>query len=328
MSSESSSVTLEQAAPTKVVPESTSHHVSHWPADACLLTTAIIWGVNIPVVKFATVAVDAMVFNAVRMVFSLVALALLAWLETRHRQLEWKKIPWLRVVIFSIVSGVIYQTLFMLGIKQTTSANTALLFASMPMWTAILSLTFYSERLPRITWIGLLVTFVGTATVIGASGNINLGSEYLVGNLLILAASMAWASVTVISRPLMHSIGPLQLAFFSCAMSTPIQLLIVSPWISKNAQGLLMPQVIGCLIFSGVLSTGLAPATWNFGVQRLGGSHAAVYQNIVTLVAVLGGWWVLGEPQLLTQWIGGGLTIAGLFIMRKGRQPRRIPTAN
>lgn len=301
-------------------PSSADHPTtSHWQADISLLTTAIIWGVNIPVVKFATFAVDAMVFNAVRMLFSVTALGLLAWLESRHRPFQWKKIPWLRVVIFALMSGVIYQSLFMLGIDRTTSANTALLFASMPMWTAILSLIFFSERLPRITWIGLLVTFLGTAIVVGAKGDLNFGREFLIGNLLILAASMAWASVTVISRPLMHTISPLQLAFLSCAMSTPIQLLIVSPKISANVQGLILPQVIGCLLFSGMLSTGLAPATWNFGVQRLGGSHAAVYQNVVTLVAVLGGWWVLGEPQLVTQWIGGGLTIAGLFIMRRGR---------
>jgi drug/metabolite transporter (DMT)-like permease len=324
MASNDASIVLEDA-PKAANPPS---HASHWQADASLLTTAIIWGVNIPVVKFATVAVDAMVFNAVRMLFSVVALALLAWLETRRRPIDWKRLPWLRIVTFSLVSGVLYQTLFMLGIARTTSANTALLFASMPMWTAILSLTFYRERLPLITWIGLLVTFMGTATVILSSGNINLGSEFLIGNLLILAASMAWACVTVISRPLMHSIGPLQLAFFSCVMSTPIQLLIVSPWISKNASGLIMPQVIACLLFSGMLSTGLAPATWNYGVQRLGGSHAAVYQNVVTLVAVVGGWWVLSEPQFLSQWIGGGLTIAGLFIMRKGRHRRPIPAAN
>lgn len=294
-------------------------HPSHWQADASLLTTAIIWGVNIPVVKFATLAVDAMVFNAIRMLFSVAALAALAWFESRHRPVNWKNVPWLRVITFSFVSGVVYQSLFMLGIKQTTAANTALLMASMPMWTALLSLTFIGERLAAITWIGLFVTFLGTATVVGAKGDLDLSREYLIGNLLILAASMAWAAVTVISRPLMRSISPLQLAFLSCAMSTPIQLLIVSPKIAENAQGLISLQVIACLLFSGGLSTGLAPATWNFGVQRLGGSHAAVYQNVVTLVAVLGGWWVLGEPQLSAQWIGGGLTIAGLFIMRSGR---------
>lgn len=317
MSSESTSIPLK---PTDTPPSAPSA-ASHWQADLSLLTTAIIWGVNIPVVKFATLEVkDAMVFNAIRMLFSVAALALLAWFESRKRPVDWKKVPWLQVVIFSIFSGVIYQTLFMLGINRTTAANTSLLMASMPMWTAILSMIFFSERLPRITWIGLLVTFAGTAIVIGVRDDVKFGYEYLLGNLLILAAAMAWAGVTVISRPLMRSISPLQLAFLSCVISTPIQLLIVSPRISGNLQALLLPQVIACLLFSGGLSTGLAPATWNFGVQRLGGSHAAVYQNVVTLVAVLGGWWVLGEPQLLSQWIGGALTIAGLFIMRRGRQ--------
>jgi drug/metabolite transporter (DMT)-like permease len=301
-------------------PASAQQPRSHWQADACLLTTALIWGVNIPVVKFATSNVDALVFNAVRMIFSVLTLALLAWLETRHRKLDWRTLPWVNLVFLSIVSGLIYPLFFMLGIKQTTAANTALLMASMPMWTALLSLTFIRERLPTITWMGLLVTFVGTVIVVSAKGDLDLTNQkFLMGNLLILAASMAWASATVISRPLMNSIGPLQLAFFTAALTTPVQLLIASPKISQNVNGLFLPQIIACLFFSGALSTGLAPATWNYGVKRLGGSHAAVYQNVVTLVAVLGGWWVLGEPRLSSQWIGGALTIAGLFIMRRGR---------
>ncbi len=293
---------------------------SHWQADACLLTTALIWGVNIPVVKFATQNVDALVFNAVRMVASVATLALLAWFETRRRPLDWKNIPWLRIVFLTLVSGVSYPLLFMLGIKQTTAANTALLMASMPMWTAIISLLFIREKLPAITWIGLLVTFIGTMIVVGAKDDLDLTDQkYLIGNLLVLGAAMTWAAGTVISRPLMSSVGPLQLAFFTAALSTPIQLLIASPKIAENASDLMLPLVIGSLLFSGVLSTGLAPATWNYGVKRLGGSHAAVYQNIVTLVAVLGGWWVLDEPRLTSQWIGGGLTIAGLIIMRQGR---------
>lgn len=293
---------------------------SQWQADACLLTTAIIWGVNIPVVKYATQHVDALVFNAVRLIFSVAALAVLAWFEARRRPLDRKNAPWIRMVFLAIVSGMFYPLLFMLGIKQTTAANTALLMASMPVWTAMISLLFIGERLPAVTWIGLLVTFIGTVIVVGAKGDLDLyDQQYLLGNLLVLGAAITWAAGTVISRPLMRSVGPLQLALFTASLSTPFQLLVASPKIAENSPNLILLPIICCLLFSGILSTGLAPATWNFGVQRLGGSHAAVYQNIVTLVAVLGGWWVLGEPQLLSQWIGGALTIAGLFIMRRGR---------
>jgi drug/metabolite transporter (DMT)-like permease len=39
----------------------------------------------------------------------------------------------------------------------------------------------------------------------------------------------------------------------------------------------------------------------------------------VTLVAVIGGWIVLKEQPLLAQVLGGILMIAGLLLMRRGR---------
>ena len=290
-----------------------------WLADVSLLISACMWGINIPVVKFATTNIEPLVFNAVRMVFSALALGLLAWAETRWRPTDWKQVRWRRVFAFSLCSGLLYSLLFMLGIKNTTAANAALLMASMPMWTALLSMIFLKERLPQITWIGLGVTFVGTAIVVGAKGQLSLSLGFLVGNLTILAASMTWATATVISRPLMEKIGPLQLAFISSAMTTPLHLLIAGRGIPEALDQFLTPTILLSVIYSGALSTGLAYATWNLGVQKLGGSHASVYQNVVTLVAVLGGWIVLAEPPLLAQFLGGGLTIAGLFIMRRGR---------
>ena len=77
---------------------------------------------------------------------------------------------------------------------------------------------------------------------------------------------------------------------------------------------------MAAIIYSGIFSTGVAYATWHAGVRAVGGSHASVYQNVVTLVAVIGGWLVLKEQPMSAQIFGGLLTIVGLFLMRRGRR--------
>lgn len=298
-------------------------------ADLALLATACFWGVNILVVKFAIEFVEPLVFNAIRMVLSALTLGLLAWIEYRYQALQNQRKPslgdwiprknWPRILAFSACSGLLYPLLFMFGIERATAANTALLMASMPMWTAILSFCFLHERLKKITWIGLFLTLCGTALVTSAKGQIDLSSAYITGNILILAAAAVWASATVVSRPLMHSVSPLLLAFLSAAITVPLHLLIVAPQIKESLPQFASTGMLLAVIYSGVCSTGIAYATWNLGVHRLGGSHAAVYQNVVTLVAVLGGWFVLGEAPLMAQIVGGLVTIAGLLIMRQGR---------
>lgn len=294
---------------------------SDWIADIALMGSACMWGINIPVVKYAVAHVEPLVFNASRVLFSTVALGLLAWMESRRfRQVKQEPTNWRRVLFFASLSGLLYSLLFMFGIHRTTASNAALLMATMPMWTAFLSMVFLQERLRRITWIGLVITLLGTAVVILPKGQVSLSGGHMMGNIIILGASLTWASATVVSRPLMETVGPLRLAFLSSVITTPIHWVIVLCSYDVQWGTLVDPRVAYPILYSGILSTGLAYATWNFGVQRLGGSHASVYQNVVTLVSVIGGWVALQEQMLVTQILGGLLMVVGLLTVRKGRE--------
>ncbi len=292
----------------------------------CLLATALIWGVNILIFKYSIGILEPVVFNALRLVFSSLALALCLGIESRWngrpfwpRSTEKTAIPWLRVASFSALTGIWYMVLFLTGIMRTTAGNTALLLASMPMWTAVLSYIWLRERLPAVTWAGLGLTLAGTVTVTLAGGRVSLGMEYLAGNLLILAAAFSWAAATVLSRSILQTMSPLQLTFIASLTTTPLHMIWILPQLHQHWETILEPWMMAAIVFSGALSTGLAYALWNTGVKLIGGSHAAIYQNVVTLVAVTGGWIVLGEQPLAAQVIGGLTIIAGVLIMRRGR---------
>ncbi len=284
------------------------------------------WGTNIIVFKSAIGEFNPWVFNALRLVFASLTLGGLALAEA----IFWPKpkaaepVRWWRVAIFSLLTGFLYLVIFVKGIDLTTAGNTALILASMPMWTAILSFFFLHERLPRVTWFGLLVTFVGTAIVTTqGSGEVSFSSRYFLGNLYMLLAAMMWSTGTVMSRPILEKITPLRLAFISCALTTPLHLMLAAPEIPAWFPRALEPMTLAAIIYSGVFSTGVAYVTWHVGVRAVGGSHASVYQNVVTLVAVIGGWIVLKEQPLVAQIFGGLLTIVGLFLMRRGRGETR-----
>ena len=295
---------------------------ARWAADGILLVTALMWGANIVVFKSAIGEFNPWVFNALRLVFASLTLGSLALAEAVFwpRAAVAGPVSWWRVGLFSLLSGFFYLVIFVKGIDLTTAGNTALILASMPMWTAVLSFFFLHERLPWVTWSGLLVTFVGTAIVTTqGSGQVSFSSQYFLGNLYMLAAAMAWSVGTVMSRPILKTISPLRLAFISCAATTPLHLWIAAADIPAALPRALEPATLAAIIYSGVFSTGVAYVTWHVGVRAVGGSHASVYQNVVTLVAVVGGWIVLHETPLVAQIFGGLLTIAGLFLMRRGR---------
>ena len=278
------------------------------------------WGINILVFKHGIQEVNPWVFNALRLIFATATLGLLTWIESRIRPVPKREFSKFKVFVFAMLSGFFYLLFFVRGISMTTAGNTALIMSAMPMWTALLSFVFVKERLPGITWVGLFITFVGTVLVTTQSGGkVSFASEYFVGNLLILSGSLAWAAGTVLSRPLLHSVSALQLAFWSALITTPMHLIIIAPQIAANWDKATQPVTFLEIVYSGVFSTGLAYASWHVGVRILGGSHAAVYQNVVTLVAVIGGWLFLHEKPVVAQIVGGVLIVIGLIAMRRGR---------
>jgi drug/metabolite transporter (DMT)-like permease len=299
----------------------------HLFADGILFFTALLWGTNILVFKHTISDFDPWIFNAYRLVLATITLVGLAaceaWFSKPKPTAKRQPTSWLRVVMFCLLSGFLYLIIFVKGIDLTTAGNTALILASMPMWTAILSFFILSERLPRVTWLGLLVTFIGTAVVTtqgSGGGKVSFESQYFVGNLYMLLAALAWAAGTVVSRPILETITPLRLAAMSSLITTPLHILLVADQLAAAWPTAIQPNNLIAIIYSGVFSTGVAYATWHAGVRAVGGSHASVYQNVVTLVAVIGGWIFLGELATSAQLIGGALTIAGLVLMRRGRR--------
>jgi len=311
---------------------------SHWLADLSLLATTLLWGTNLLVIKWIVHDHDPFVFNAVRMLLSGLMLGICAAIEVRIRKRAatpaspaMSNDAWIKgwqFRSFALMSGLLYPLAFMSGMQQTTAGNTALLLSSMPMWTAVLSALFLHERLPRITKAGLAITTLGTAAIALESGSVSVSGEHLRGNLFILAAAVIWAAATVTSRPLLQQVSPLQLAFWSTFLTTPVHLLLNVSKLPGAVPRLLEWPTFAGLLFSGLLSTGLAYVTWHYGVRVVGASHASAFQNVVTLVGVVGGWALFGEQITPTQWLGGLAIVYGLLLMRKGRSSASQPPLN
>ena len=186
------------------------------------------------------------------------------------------------------------------------------------MWTALLASLFLGEALTRMAWMGLVVAMTGTMIVAVQKG-VSTDSRYLVGNLLVLAAALVWAAGTVYSRPLLKRISSIQLAAWAASIALPVHVLVAlfRPWdeLSQfNTTGIWLT-----VLYAGVLSSGLTPPMWHFGVRIVGAAHAAIIQNLIPLIALLAAWATRGETPTGSQLFGGALILLGLVAMRRGR---------
>jgi len=291
-----------------------------------LLAVVLFWGLNFVVVKIVLEIMHPHVMNIFRLLAAAAVLSWIYWRRTREIGAPFwgplKASP--RAILrLTLVGWVFYQAAFIIGLDYTSAGNGAIIMSSAPIWTALLALSMGTERLSTQAWIGLFVSIVGTGTVVAyGTAEINLSSDLLVGNTIILAAAILWGSYTALTKPVVQHHSPLALTVIALNLSLiPLAILAIPYWGETDWEKVNALYWFA-IFFSGALSTGVAIVFWNNAVLNLGASHTAAFGNLVPLIALVSGFLVLGDPILPAQLVGGTLIIGGLVVMRWARKKK------
>lgn len=279
-------------------------------AGGAALLVALIWGVNVPVMKVAIAGLHPFAFNALRLSCSVVVLGLV---ERLTRRAEPARVPWRAVLVLAVLTSMAYQALFISGMARTSVGHTGFLIASGPLWTALCGRLMGIERVDARAWTGLAVAFVGTALVVLIARG---GEATPTGNLLVLAAMISWAVGTVYSRPLLEDFPATRLAWLVGLVSLPVHWAFALPYLGPLRERGLDGAALAAVLYSGVLSTGLAYILWNASVRRVGPARTSAYTNLVPLVALAVAWAFLGERPDAVQVGGGALILIGISSWR------------
>lgn len=297
-----------------------------WGTELGLASLAVIWGINFPLIKVALAEIPPLAFNALR--FPLAALVLLALVAATGGMRRPEPGDALRLVGLGILGNVVYQLLFIFGLAATTAGNASLLLATTPAWTALLSTAVGHERLARRVWVGVFGAVGGMVLVVAGGDGFRFSGATVTGDLLMVAASMTWATYTVGARPLIQRYGAMPVTAWTLWAGTPALVLLGIPSLARTDLGSVSGASWGALVYAGVLAISVAYALWNRGVRRLGNARTAIYSNTVPVVALAAAWIGLGEVPTLLQLTGAGVILAGLTLARTGRgrpggSPRR-----
>jgi drug/metabolite transporter (DMT)-like permease len=284
--------------------------------DLWLLLTALIWGTNYAVTKFALEDFLPLAFSAPRFLIASLCMAAVLFFSRQGFKVARKDV--LPMFLYGVSSVAINQSLFTIGISYTKAGNAALILSTSPIFTAIISRFRKHEHFSRRSIVGLFIGFVGIAIII-LSGNKEVNfRESLIGDLLLLLAAVFWATYTVGTGQFAHIYGSLKAATLMMMMGTPVLLLFsASTLFKQNWAGVRAISWTG-MIASGVLSLALCFILWNHGVKRIGATRTAIYSNLQPIVALLAAWLLIGEVPTLGQILGAAITFAGVYLVRHG----------
>lgn len=256
---------------------------------------------------------------------SIATILFLPFFIQRQRTLPPLQMKW---VWFPILAGLFTALDFATwntSVQYTTAAKATLLGNTSPLWVALIALIFFREKLRGAFWIGLLLSLAGATLVVGANFTKDLSVN--IGDALASAAAIFYALYQLITQRGRKFLDPFRYTWFVGLSATffilIINIMLKNPLTGYSSQTWLVffataivSQMIGYLAISYAL--GHLPASIV--------SPTLVGQPILTAILAIP---LLGEIPTLTQWLGGGIALLGIYIVNISHQntPPEIPNA-
>jgi drug/metabolite transporter (DMT)-like permease len=224
-------------------------------------------------------------------------------------------------VRWAIVGGVFLSldlALWNTAINLTTAATATLFANTAPIWVALAGLWIFRERLTGRFWLGLAITLVGAAAVLGVDSAEGLHLGW--GHTLAWGAGVFYAGYYICTQRGRVSLGPIEYVWVAGAAST-ITLLGIS-----LAMGLSLtdypPQTWLAFLGMALVSQVVGYVAISFALGHLPASFVSptmVGQPVLTAILAIP---LLGENLSPGQWLGGAAVLVGIVLIHRSRTAR------
>ena len=284
-----------------------------------LLLLSAIWGASFLLISLTVQSFPPPWVALIRTAFGSAFLWIV--LLVRRRSLPPRRlIVWLLLV--ALFNNAIPFVFFAIGERIVPSSIAAIVNATTPIWTLLLSLTFLNQKSESSTIPGVLLGFFGVVLVVYSHGSTVTGvstRSYLIGILFIALASCGYATATILAKTKLVGLDPIGLATtqlsLACLLIIPVALLGPHPGV------ILRSSVIAGIVL-GVFGSGLAYLLYYSLLDRISSTRVVA---VTYLLPIWGLFWgaIAHESITGTAYVGVAIVILGLYLLNR-RTPAKV----
>ena len=285
-----------------------------------LFLLAFIWGWSFLFIKVAGEGLTPTTVAWARI--ALGAAVLYAVLHGQRRRVPVDRVSLRHYAVATLAGNIVPFTLLAWGEQHITSALTAVLNASTPLFTALFAAIALSERLRPVQVAGLALGIVGVAVAAGVGAS-DLEGSSIAGALAAIFAGVGYGIAFVYMRRHLVSYPPIVAATGQLTMGA-VLLFPVAAATSIAGGASLTPTRVASILLLGVVGTGLAYVLNYRIIADIGATKASLVTYIIPVIAVVVGILVLDEPFEARLLIGGALTVAAIAAVNH-KSRARVP---
>ena len=221
-----------------------------------------------------------------------------------------------RLALLGFVSLTVYISLENLGIARTSAGVAAVLAGAIPVFVIVLNAFTLHEANGARQWAGVVISFAGIVGLVGFGTGIERGT--LLGNLLVLGASLAVAVYTLMARQLLIDLP----ALYVTTYQTLFGALFIVPAVIVEALivGVRTPtwSAAGGIVYLAIGASAVGYVLYNYALRFVEASRVSVFMNLTPVVGIAGAYFLLGERFTLGQAIAALVVGAGVWLANSG----------
>lgn len=281
-----------------------------------LILAHLIWGVNFVVAKVTLQEFPPMSLAFFRFALASLFLAPFFFAESKKVKIEKKDLP--KLIAIGILIITLNITFFFEGIKRTTVIDASVLSLIIPMLSVLLGWWFLKEKVYLINLFGVALGLTGALIIVGLPQIItgNASPNMLLGNFLIILASISWVIGATISKKILNKYSSLIITAIAFMVGTATMFLPAFFEYYQNPSWVDQVTVLGILglTFMVLLSSISAYFLFEWGLSKTSIITADLFQYIEPFVATLLAIFILEEVLSPSFLIGAVFIAAGVFL--------------
>lgn len=283
-----------------------------------LVALTLMWGINWPMMKFSLRELSPLYFRALTM--SGGALLCAAWYAANGHSLRLARAHWRPVAALALPNILGWHLFSILGVAALASGRAAILGFTMPIWTVLLAIAFFGDRLNARTATASLCAAMAVVLLLGnellrMSGN-------PLGVFWMQAAAVSWALGTILMRRTQLPIHTGVLTTWMMLGSSVVFWAIAiaaEPWPDWQFSA----PMWASLIWAFAINYGVSQIIWFSLARQLPPTASAFSIMIVPIIGIVSAAFIVGEIPRWQDWAAAAFIVAAIAgaLLRADRPP-------
>lgn len=281
-------------------------------ANACLLATAIIWGLGIVIQKDGMGSIGPFLYSALRMLIGSITLCVMFLVNDKiHGKVSVDKTsqPDKTLYIGGIVTGILMffaANLQQIGLVYTNAGKTAFITALYMLLVPIIGILL-KHKTNINNWIGAVIGAVGLYFLC-----VTTQFTVATGDVIVFIGSFCWAAHILAVNHFAPKVDVIRLMCIQFIVSG-----IMSLAAAVFTEEIILTDILSCvpgLLYTGIVSTALASALQGIGQKYAHPTTASILLSTESLFATICGFIFLNEVMNGRELIGCILMLLAVIL--------------